>query len=63
MRLPDSPEDRRRRDEALQRIGRHLAVATVPCVLISLLTHALGVPWFVIAIVLVLVVGSIVFQA
>jgi Flp pilus assembly protein TadB len=63
MRLPDSPEDRRRRDEALQRIGRHLAIAAVPCAVISLLVHALGVPWFVIAIFLALVAGSIVFES
>ena len=63
MRLPDSPEDRRRRDDALRRIGRHLAIAAVPCALISLLTHALGVPWFVIAVFLVIVAASIVFQA
>lgn len=63
MKLPDSPDDRRRRDEALQRIGRNLAIAALPCALVALLTHALGVPWIAVAVVLVLVVGYIVFEA
>jgi hypothetical protein len=61
--LPDSPEDRRRQEDALRRIGRTLAIAFVPCVVIGLITHALGVPWFIIAGVLVLLLGYIVFEA
>lgn len=63
MKLPDSPEDRDRRDDALRRIGRTIAIAVVPCVLIGGLSHALGVPWFVILAVMALLLGYIVFEA
>lgn len=63
MKLPDSPDDRRRRDEALQRIGRTVAIAALPGALVALLVHALGVPWIAIAVVLALVLGFIVFEA
>lgn len=63
MKLPDSPEDRDRRDDALRRIGRTVALAFVPCVLIGGLAHALGVPWFLILGVMVLLLGYILFEA
>jgi heme A synthase len=62
-RLPDSPEDRKRRDEALRRIGVRLVVVVVPIALIGVLAAALGIPVWIVVIVCVLIAGSVLFEA
>ena len=44
------------------RIGTRLAIAAVPCAVIALITHALGVPWIAIGIVLVFIVYLVLFE-
>lgn len=62
-RLPDSPDDRRRRDEVLRRILVRAAIAIVPIIIIGALAIGLGVPeWVVIALCLVFI-GIILFEA
>jgi hypothetical protein len=61
-RLPDSPEDRRRRNEALTRIGIKLVVVLVPIALVGVLAAALGIPVWIVAIVCVLIAGSVLFE-
>ena len=60
--LPHSPEDDRRRKEALQRIGIKVAVVCVPIALVGVLAAALGIPVWIVVIVCVLIAGSVLFE-
>jgi heme A synthase len=62
-RLPDSPDDRRRRDELLKRIAVRLAIAIVPAVIVGALAVALGVPLWLVIVVCLAFAGIIVFEA
>jgi heme A synthase len=62
-RLPDSPEDRRRRDEALRRILVRVAIAAVPIFLIGAFAVALGVPLVIVVVVCLVFAAIIVFEA
>ena len=62
-RLPDSPDDRRRRDEALRRILVRIAIAVVPVFLIGALAVALGVPVVIVVVVCLVFAAVIVFEA
>lgn len=50
MKLPDSPDDDRARNEALKRIGLRTAAAAVPIFLVALLAYGLGLPWWIVAV-------------
>lgn len=62
-RLPDSPDDRRRRDEAIRRVLLRVAIAAVPIVLVGALAVALGVPLVIVVVVCVVFAGMIIFEA
>ena len=62
-RLPDSPDDRRRRDEALRRILVRVVIAGVPVFLIGALAVALGVPVVIVVVVCLVFAAVIVFEA
>jgi heme A synthase len=62
-RLPDSPGDRQRRDEVLRRIFVRVAIAIVPTIIVGALAVALGVPLWLVAVVCLVVVGIILFEA
>lgn len=62
MKLPDSPKDRAARDEALAHVAKRLAVAALPLLLVGLLAHALGVPWFLVLAALVFLVYLVLFE-
>jgi heme A synthase len=62
-RLPDSPEDRGRRDEALRRILVRVAIAAVPVILIGALAVALGVPVVIVVVVCLVFAAVIIFEA
>ena len=62
MELPDSPEDRRARNDALARIAKRLAIVGVPMLLVAALTHALGVPWLIVLVALVFVLYLVLFE-
>ena len=62
-RSPNSPEDRRRRDEVVRRILVRVAVAIVPTVIVGALAVGLGVPAWIVAVVCLVFVGIIVFEA
>jgi heme A synthase len=62
-RLPDSPDDRRRRDEALRRILVRVAIAVIPVFLIGALAVALGVPVVIVVVVCLVFAAVIVFEA
>lgn len=62
-RLPDSPDDRRRRNEVLGRIAVRVAIALVPAIIVGALAIGLGVPAWVVAILCLVFVGIIVFEA
>ena len=62
-RLPPSPDDRSRRDEALRRILVRLAIAAVPVILIGALAVALGVPLVLVVVVCLAFAAAIIFEA
>ena len=62
MKLPDSPEDRRVRNEALAHVARKSAVAVVLMLVVGVFAHALGVPWFVVAIALAFIGYLVLFE-
>lgn len=62
-RLPDSPDDRRRRDETIRRIVIRVAIAAVPIFLIGALAVALGVPLVLVVVVCLVFAGMIIFEA
>jgi heme A synthase len=62
-RLPDSPDDRARRDEILRRIAVRAAIALVPAVLIGALAIGLGVPVWIVLAACVFFAAVIVFQS
>ncbi len=62
MKLPDSPEDRRVRHEALKLVARRVAVATLVMFVVGTFAHALGVPWFVVLIFVVFVGYLVLFE-
>lgn len=63
MKLPDSPHDRRARDEALVRLGKRVASVGVPTLVVGALAHALGVPWWIVLIAALVIVYFGVFEA
>ncbi|CAB4729781.1 unannotated protein [freshwater metagenome] len=63
MKLPESRHDRRVRDEALVRLGKRVAIVGVPTLLVGSLTHALGVPWWMVLIAALVIVCFGVFEA
>ena len=63
MKLPDSPHDRRAREEALVRLGKRVAIVGVPTLLVGSLAHALGVPWWIVLIAALVIVYFGVFEA
>jgi hypothetical protein len=62
-RLPDSPEDRRRRNELLQRIAVRAVVVLVPTIIVGALAVGLGVPLWIVIVVCVLIAGFVLFEA
>lgn len=62
MKLPDSPEDRRVRAEAMRELARRGAIALVLMLVVGVFAHALGVPWFLVAIALVFIGYLVVFE-
>jgi fatty acid desaturase len=63
MRVPDSPDDRRARNEILTRVGKRIAIAVVAIALVGLLANALGVPWWLVLVVCVFALLIVVFEA
>ena len=61
-RLPDSPDDRARRNEVLRRIGVRALIALVPTVLIGALAVGLGGPGWIVIVICLLIVVSVLFQ-
>jgi heme A synthase len=61
--LPDSPDDRHRRDELLRRIAVRAVIALVPTLIVGALAVGLGVPLWLVAVVCLVVVGIILFDA
>jgi hypothetical protein len=55
VKLPDSPHDRRVRNEALAHLGRRAAVVAVPTLLVGALANALGVPWWLVLIAVLII--------
>lgn len=62
-RLPDSPEDRQRRNEVLRRIAVRIAIAIVPTIIVGALAIGLGVPAWIVAALCLVFIGIIVFEA
>lgn len=62
MKLPDSPHDRRSRNDALAQLAKRVAIAGVPLLVVAALAHALGVPWFLVLIAVAFVVYLVVFE-
>lgn len=62
MDLPDHPEDRRVRNEALALLARRGAVALGLMAVVGVFAHALGVPWPIIAIALVFIGYLVLFE-
>lgn len=56
-------EDRRRRDEAFKRIGRQIAIWSIPLVAVSVIAIGLGVPWWIVAVVIVFFIYILLFEA
>ena len=63
MKLPDSPHDRRARNDALTQLAKRLAIAGVPTLIVAALAHSLGVPWFLVLVAVVFIVYLVVFEA
>ena len=61
--LPDSPEDRNRRDELLRRIAIRAAVAVIPTVIVGVIAVGLGVPVWLVLVICLVVIGIILFEA
>jgi heme A synthase len=61
-RLPDSPDDRARRDELLRRIAVRAGIALVPSVLVGALAVGLGVPVWLVVVACALFAAIIVFE-
>ena len=61
--LPDSPEDRRRRDELLRRIGVRALIVLIPTVLVGALAVALGVPVWIVVIACIIIAMLVLFEA
>jgi hypothetical protein len=57
------PDDRSARNDALARIGKRALFAIVPALLIGLVVTALGVPWWIVFAVLIVVLFVVLFQA
>jgi heme A synthase len=62
-RLPDSPEDRRRRNELLQRVALRLVIVLIPAAIVGALAVALGVPVWLVVVVCLVFAGIIIFEA
>ena len=63
MKLPHSPEDRRVRNEALAHLGRRGGALLALVLVVGLFAHALGVPWFLIAVAIVFIAYHVLFQS
>ena len=63
VKLPDSPEDRKVRDEAIAVVLKRLAIAAGPLLLVGAFAHALGVPWILVLLALVAVLYVVLFEA
>jgi heme A synthase len=61
-RLPDSPDDRARRDELLRRIATRAAIAAIPTILVGALAVGLGVPLWIVVIACVAIAAIIIFE-
>jgi fatty acid desaturase len=61
--LPDSPEDRQRRDEILRRIAIRAAIAVIPTVIVGALAVGLGVLVWLVFVICIVIVGIILFEA
>lgn len=61
MTTPDSPEDRRARNDTLTTIGRKVAVVLVLYAIAGTLVAALGVPWPIVVAFGVVVVLFVIF--
>jgi hypothetical protein len=62
-RMPDSPEDRRRRNELLHRVGLRALIVIVPTILVGALAVGLGVPLWIVVVVCIIIAASVIFQA
>ena len=63
MKLPDSPHDRRARDEALTQLGKRVAIISVPTLLVGALANALGVPWWLVLVAVLVILYHAVLQS
>jgi hypothetical protein len=63
VKLPDSPEDRKVRDEALQQVAKRLVYALIPTVAVGALAVALGIPWWAVLIAAAVVLYIVLFEA
>jgi heme A synthase len=61
--MPDSPDDRRRRNEVLRRVGVRALIVLVPTLLVGALAVGLGVPAWIVPIVCVLIAATVLFQS
>jgi heme A synthase len=61
--MPDSPDDRRRRNEVLRRVGVRALIVLVPTLLVGALAVGLGVPAWIVLIVCVLIAATVLFQS
>ena len=57
VKLPDSPHDRRARDEAFAQLGKRAVIVAVPTFVVAALAHALGVPWWLVGIAVVVILS------
>ena len=63
MKLPESPHDRRARDEALMHLAKRAAIAIAPTLLVGALAHALGVPWLLVLLAIIIVIYLAIFHS
>jgi hypothetical protein len=61
--LPDSPEDRARRNELLRRIGVRALVVGIPTILVGALAVGLGVPLWIVLIACLIILVLVLFEA
>jgi hypothetical protein len=63
VKLPDSPHDRRAREQALAQLGKGVAIVAVPTLVVGALAHALGVPWWLVLIAVLVILFHGIFQS